>query len=201
MGRATTETKYTEVLYGSGSVGGGFPRLGDHAPMRCILHNPSRLIRSYHCIARDGCVRSSGSSSRGIRERGAPRRGVASSPLWSPPKLALVSVMVTGDLDGSSIARSELLHAILCQIYGVLESAAKTKRSDCPTPTPEQTSTGSCRSFSSHCKAQEAAALEMAQQEHMEMAAARAVPAERAIRRPPSNLKDTGTEAQRQNGS
>ena len=38
MGRATTETKYTEVLNGGRPRGVGLPRLGGHAPMQRILH-------------------------------------------------------------------------------------------------------------------------------------------------------------------
>ena len=39
--------------------------------------------------------------------------------------LRWVSVMVTGDLDGSSKASSELMHAILCPICGVLRVCSK----------------------------------------------------------------------------
>ena len=53
--------------------------------------------------------------------------------------LRWVSVMVTGDLDEGRIGGSERHHAI-CQIYGMLESAAKASCWDCPTPTPNQTS-------------------------------------------------------------
>ena len=83
---ATTQTKCTEVLYG-GRSGGGRP--GRPRPDAPLPTQPSRISRSYHCIARDGGVRSSGSSSRGIRESGASRRGASSSPLWSSPKLAM----------------------------------------------------------------------------------------------------------------
>ena len=51
--------------------------------------HPSRISQSCHCRARDGGASRSGDSSRGIRERRAPRRGVSSSLLWSSPKLSM----------------------------------------------------------------------------------------------------------------
>ena len=62
--------------------------------------------------------------------------------------LRWVSVTVTGDLDEVRIGGFEWPHATLCQIYRMLESAAKDSCSDCPTLTPDR------RSFSSHRMAQ-----------------------------------------------
>ena len=119
----------------------------------------------------------SGDSSRGIRERRAPRRGVSSSFLFS-------SVMVTGDLDEGGIGGAERDHAIVCQIYGMPESAAKASCSDCPTPTPTRRPGRPAEVSAVIAWHRGAAALETANQEHMELAAAGAVPARRSTRRP-----------------
>ena len=63
--------------------------------------------------------------------------------------LRRVIVMVAGALDEGRIGGFERQHVMLCQIYGILESAAKDSGhdlvwvgpcSECPTPTPDQTS-------------------------------------------------------------
>ena len=89
--------------------------------------------------------------------------------------------MATRDLDEGRLGGFERQHALLCQIHGMLESAAKDG-SDCPTPTPDQTSIGSCRSFSRWHR--EAAAVETARKQHRELALVRAVPAGRSTKRP-----------------
>ena len=68
-------------------------------------------------------------------------------------RLRGVIVMVTRDLDEGRIGGFERQHALLCQIYEMLESATKDSCSNCPTPTPDQTSTGCLPmlSQSSHC--------------------------------------------------
>ena len=53
-----------------------------------------------------------------------------------------VTVMVTGGLDEGRIGGFERQHALLCQIYGMLESAAKDSYPNRATPTHDQTSTG-----------------------------------------------------------
>ena len=141
MGRAATETKHTEVLHGGGSGGGGLPRPGGHAPAHCILHShheyPRDITAPHETEVREDLAALpgvSGSVDRHAREYPLLHCGHLRGLRW-------VSVIVTGDLDASSIGRSERLHATLRQINGVLEPATKIHCSGCPTPTPEQAST------------------------------------------------------------
>ena len=56
MGRATTETKYTEV-YGRGSDGRGLPRLSGHAQVQRMLRtrhgNPGVIIAALEARVRE----------------------------------------------------------------------------------------------------------------------------------------------------
>ena len=72
MRRATTETKYTEVLYGGRRAPATWwPRVD--APHSS---HPSRISLSYHCVAPDDSPSRSGNSSRSIQERGVSIRGI-----------------------------------------------------------------------------------------------------------------------------
>ena len=121
-------------------------------------------------------------------------RGVSSSFLFS-------SVMVTGDLDEGRIGGAERHHAIVCQIYGMLESAAKASCSDCPTPTPTRRPGPPAEAVIAWHR--EAAALETAKQEHIELAAVGlsqpgARPEVPAVKQAiESGNKDRGAKAQR----
>ena len=70
------------------------------------LH-PSWIQRIDHSRAQGERARRSDASSGGIRELGAPRRGVSSSPLWSSRKLAC-----TGNLADGRIGGFECHHAL-----------------------------------------------------------------------------------------
>ena len=142
MGRSITETKYSEVLYGGGSGGRGLPRLGDHAPLhrfpRTRHECPGVIIAAHETTVREDLMTLHG-------ESWSRQRHAVEYPLHHCGhlrNLRWVSVTVTGDLDEGRIGGFERPHAILCQIYGMLESVAKDSCSDCPTPTPDQTSTG-----------------------------------------------------------
>ena len=79
------------------------------------------------------------------RAFGSMVRHAEEYPLLHPGhlrSLRWVRVLVTGDFDEGRIGGFERQVALLCQIYGMLEAAAKDSCSDCPTPTPDQTSTG-----------------------------------------------------------
>ena len=110
-GRATMETKHTEVLYGGGSGGRGLPRLGGHAPVHCILHTHHEhlgvITASHETEVREVLAAFPGVS-------GNVERHAGEYPLLHGGRLRglrCVSVTVTGDLDASSIGRSERQHA------------------------------------------------------------------------------------------
>ena len=135
--------KFTEV-YGGGSGGRGLPRLGGNAPMQHILHTSA----AYQTEIREDLTIHPEESRRGERhaeEYPLHDCGHLRSLRW-------VSVTVTGDLDEGRIGGFERPDAILFQIYGMLESAAKDSCSDCPTT---RRPLAARRSFSIHRMAQE----------------------------------------------
>ena len=118
-------------------MGRGLPRLGGHARMQHILHThldyPGVIIAAYGTEVREDLTtlpEEFGSWERHDEE-------FSSSPLWSSRKLAC-----TGNLADGRIGGFECHHALLYQIFWMLQSAAKDSCSDCPIPTPDQTSTG-----------------------------------------------------------
>ena len=137
-GRVTTETEYTEVLNGGGSGEEGLQRLGVQAPLQRMLHGPHEypgvIIATHAAWVREGLATPPGASWswRHAREHSL-------SSLWSSPDLAM------GHRESHRRLRcgqNRRVRTPACQIYGMLESAAKDSCPGCPTPTPVQTSIG-----------------------------------------------------------
>ena len=140
IGRVTTETKYTEVLCGGGSGGRGLSRLGSHAPIQRILHanhEHPEVIIAVHGTERGDLKNFLGNPGAGS----ATQRSILFTTVVISETCDESSYW-SGDLDEGRIGGFERQHAVLCQIYGMLQSAVKASCSDCPTPTPDQMSTG-----------------------------------------------------------
>ena len=138
--RVRSGTEHTEALIGGGSGGEGLQRLGNdatcsafHAPVPSATHEKSA----------EGPADSS---------QGAVRNHQLLHHFGHSRTSPGVVVMVAGPLDEDRIGGFERQRAMLYQICGILEYAAKDKGhglawvrpwSDCPAPTLDQTST--CR--------------------------------------------------------
>ena len=198
MGRATTEKKYSEVLYGGGSGGRGFPRLGGHAPMQRILHTrhecPGVIIAAHRTEVRVDLATL-------LEESGSGERQAVEYPLQSP-KLAV------GQRDGhrrprrgqNRRIRKPARHSV--RSTGCSSLRQRTVARTVRRPTHDQTSTGRPPKFQQSSHGTGKRLRSTAMQERMELAAARAVPARRSSRRPcggtePLKNKDGGAKAQK----
>ena len=162
VGRATTETKYTEVYGGGSGGGGGLPRRSDHAPTQHILHTH----HEYPQLS----LRRTGRRYEKIwllfpRNQGA---GSATHPLLQCGhlrSLRWVRVMVTGDFDEGRIGGSDRTrYSVRSTGRSSLgqRTVARTVRSRRPT----RRSVAARRSFSRQWY-REAAALEAAKKQRI----------------------------------
>ena len=134
-GVATTKPEYTKVFNGGGSEGEGLRRLDGHAQVDRILcrhGHPGETMAALEARVRED--RTTLPEESGSWER--PAEEYALHHCAHLRGFRGVIVMVTGDLDEGRIGGFARQHALLCQIYGMLESV------DRPTPKPDQTSTG-----------------------------------------------------------
>ena len=122
-GVATTETEYIEAL-----IGGGFG--GGHARVQRILstrhENPGVIIAAHETRVREDLMtlcKESWSWQRHAKEHLLHHCGQFRT-------LRTVIVMVAGALDEGRIGGFERQHAMLCQIYRILESGAKDSGHD-----------------------------------------------------------------------
>ena len=129
-GVATTETEYTEDLNGGGPGGRGLQRLGGHAQVQRMLRTrhecPGVIIAAHETRVREDLMtlpRESWSWQRHAKEHLLHHCGHFRT-------LRRVIVMVAGALDEGRIGGFERQHATLCQICGILESAAKDSGHD-----------------------------------------------------------------------
>ena len=109
-------------------------RLGGHAQVQRILRT--------RCGAREESTGGSDDSSRRFLELAALCSGTPLSSLWSFPNSTKSHRDGRRALYKGRIGGFERQHAVLCQICGILGPATKDSCSHCPTPTPDQTSTG-----------------------------------------------------------
>ena len=169
MGRATVETKFTKVLYGGGSGGEGFCDWA--ATPRCtafytpVTNIPESSLR--RAERRCEKIWRLFPGNLGAEHAELLHSGHLRSLRW-------VSVMVTGGPRREEYWR--IRRPAHDTLSGMLESATKARCSDRPTPI-EQSSTGHLPKFqqSSH-GTRKRLRSEIAKQEHMELAAGRAVP-------------------------
>ena len=87
--------------------------------------HPSRAPWSYHCGGRDESAGGSDDFSQAILELATSRKRNISFTTADFRTLRRVIVMVAGALNEGRIGGFERQHGTLCQIYGMLESAAK----------------------------------------------------------------------------
>ena len=129
-GVASSETEHTEVLNGGGSGGRRAPATRWSCPGAAHSTHPSRTRWSDHCGARDESTGRPDDSPRGILELGRHAKEHLLQHCGHFRTLRRVIVMVAGALDEGRIGGFERQHAMLCQIYKILESGAKDNGHD-----------------------------------------------------------------------
>ena len=143
---ATTETEHTHVLNGCGSVRHILQRPDSHAQLQRVFRirheHPGVIITAHETRVREDLMTLPG-------ESWSWQRHTKEHLLHHCSHFQIlrrVIVMVTGALDEGRIGGLERQHAMFCQIYGIVESAATWRGvgrcSDCPTPMLDQTSSG-----------------------------------------------------------
>ena len=108
------------------------PATGRPCPRAAPSAHQSRMLWSYHCGRRD---ESAGRSDESSRKSSSWQRNAKEHPLHHCGHfrtLRRVIVMVAGAIDEGRSGGFERQHAMLCQIYGMLESAAKDSGHDMP---------------------------------------------------------------------
>ena len=108
-GTVSTEAEFIEDLIGGGSDGEGLHWRAAHSS------HLTRVHWNYHCEAREEGAQGSDDSSQGVLQPAAT----------SAPPLRALRNFSKGHRDGRRIGGFERQHAMLCQICGILEYAAK----------------------------------------------------------------------------